>query len=195
MILYKHLRGRVRKGERPSQRVWHFHTSRSPTWLSRPFLGKLAYSKTCAEWLFPESSAVWSTGNLQSSPQCTTLSSICLLLLLWLSAVFLWCPRSGSIRMFLNGVTRNSLLHNKVFEMGLSQGLLCSPPPLTRTLLPHPPPFTPDVPRCPAVPHSLFYVVISVLQVWGIWAWNSSVRYMLLSACYQCPDLLCKQFW
>lgn len=113
----------------------------------------------------------------------------------WLSAVFLWCPRSGPVKMFFEqGNERNCFLQTTVLEVGLSEGLLCpSPPPVPG--LPHPPSFTPEVPRCPAVLHSWFSVVISVLQAWGIWAWNSAVRYMPLSAHYQFPDLLCKQFW
>ncbi|KAK2499602.1 hypothetical protein MC885_015445 [Smutsia gigantea] len=43
-----------------------------------------------------------------------------------LSAVCLWCPRSGPIKMFLNGGTRNGFLQNTGSEVGLSEGFFAS---------------------------------------------------------------------
>lgn len=73
----KHLRGSVREEERPSQHAWHLCASRSPTCLARPLPRKSAHPRPRAEGLFP----VWSSDGLRSSPQGTTLTSVCLLLL------------------------------------------------------------------------------------------------------------------
>lgn len=77
----KHLRGRVREEERPSQHAWHLCTLRNPTCLARPLLRKSAHPRSRAEGLFPDSSGAWSSDGLRSSPQGTTLTSVCLLLL------------------------------------------------------------------------------------------------------------------
>lgn len=69
--------------------------------------------------------------------------------------------------MFLSSAVRDCFLQTTVWEVGLSEGLLCLFP-LAAPGTSLPPSLALEVPRCPAVLHSLFCVVISVLQAWGI---------------------------
>ena len=147
------------------------------------FLGHSSVSQLRPETLLSDFPPCLLPGGAQQLPVFNHNGQLCLLSVSFrlpkespdLVLYFLWCPRSGPIKMFLSSAMRNCFLQTTVWEVSLSEGLLC-PFPLPAPGACSPSSVGPEVPRCPTVLHSLFCVVISVLQAWGIWAWNSSVR-------------------